>query len=241
MLVRTMKRIWNLAAILLIAPLLLFCSKEEPEPQILEPLPLSPVHQYFVEVAFGKTYISDYRAIRKWEEDIKLFVPETQYLHLNEELDTIISELNTLIGDIKIEKVSNLYDANYVVYFGRGSDYAEKYESNASGYVQDFKSLFWIYSSNWRIYGASIYVDVFRETDEECQKHRLREELTQSLGLMLDSNEYPLSIFYDEETCVTEYTDLDRKLIKILYDPNITPGMSRRAVEEYLASLQIIL
>ena len=64
-----------------------------------------------------------------------------------------------------------------------------------------------------------MYVDLERTGDNfEAQKHLLREELTQSLGLFNDSWKYPESIFYQGWSTVTEYSDMDKRLIDMLYN-----------------------
>jgi hypothetical protein len=50
------------------------------------------------------------------------------------------------------------------------------------------------------------------------KKHILREELTQSIGLLNDSMKYPNSIFYQGWTFPTEYTELDKEVIKRHYN-----------------------
>ncbi len=63
-------------------------------------------------------------------------------------------------------------------------------------------------------------------------KHVLREELTQSLGLMNDSFKYKNSIFYQGNSEVTSYSDIDKQIIKILYSNRISPSMSKGAVKQ---------
>ncbi len=53
------------------------------------------------------------------------------------------------------------------------------------------------------------------------------EELTQVMGLAYDSDSVKPSIFNDRSGYV-ELTDPDRQMLKMLYDPRITPGMPRR-------------
>ena len=53
------------------------------------------------------------------------------------------------------------------------------------------------------------------------------EELTQVLGLPNDSNSVKPSIFNDKSRYF-ELTDPDRQMLKMLYDPRITPGMPRQ-------------
>ena len=86
---------------------------------------------------------------------------------------------------------------------------------------------FWV---NWRrsgeIFRANILITTEGVTPQE-RAHLIREELTQSLGLMRDSNRYPESIFFQGWTDVTRYTDLDKAVIEILYRPEIRLNMTR--------------
>jgi hypothetical protein len=64
-----------------------------------------------------------------------------------------------------------------------------------------------------------MYVDVERTSfNYDAQKHLLREELTQSLGLLNDSWKYPESIFYQGWTTTTEFTEMDKRLIDLIYN-----------------------
>ena len=53
------------------------------------------------------------------------------------------------------------------------------------------------------------------------------EELTQVLGLPNDSDTVKPSIFNDQSRYF-ELTDLNRRMLKMLCDPRITPGMQRK-------------
>jgi hypothetical protein len=63
-----------------------------------------------------------------------------------------------------------------------------------------------------------MYVDIKRTKRDDAQKHLLREELTQALGLSNDSYDYPESIFYQGWTETTEYTELDKDVIRMMYN-----------------------
>ena len=65
---------------------------------------------------------------------------------------------------------------------------------------------------------------------QETRSHVIREELTQALGLMRDSNSRPDSIFYQEWSPLTEYSDIDREVIRILYLDDVAAGMTRDEV-----------
>ena len=212
-------------------------SDDEPIPQVIQE-PLSEVHSYFIEIAFGSEFAGGFDYARKWNSDMKVYLPDTVYDYLNEELELIINELNPLLQGMQITQVDNRDEANYIIYFGDRFTYVNDFEPNATDYVASNWGLFYIYWDNWVINRGSMYVDVIRTLDRDCQKHLLREELTQSLGLMNDSYRYPDSMFYQEWTCGTSYSEIDRSLIELLYDPNIRAGMSKQEVIQYLRSLQ---
>jgi len=66
--------------------------------------------------------------------------------------------------------------------------------------------------------GGEMFVDMERTgEDRDAQNHLLREELTQSLWLCNDSWKYPESIFYQGWTTTTEYSEMDKKLIAMLF------------------------
>ena len=61
--------------------------------------------------------------------------------------------------------------------------------------------------------------------------HLIREELTQSMGLMRDANDHPTSVFYGRYAATpVRYSTLDEKLIKLLYGGAIQPGDTKQAI-----------
>jgi hypothetical protein len=83
-----------------------------------------------------------------------------------------------------------------------------------------------------------MYVDINRANLAE-QKHLLREELTQSLGLARDSQEYPESIFQSAWTNTTNYALIDSDLIRLLYHPDMSIGLTKAQVDVVLKEILI--
>lgn len=77
--------------------------------------------------------------------------------------------------------------------------------------------------SDWQILKARIVINAILEDDHI--NHCLLEELTQSLGLPNDSDRLRPSVF-NESARLTRLSDLDRILIRTLYDPAISAGMN---------------
>ena len=130
------------------------------------------------------------------------------------ELDDIVSDLNDLIDPINIEIVSNKSEANHFLYLGTASGFDQAYPIikeknlvNASGYFE-------MHSTK-----GYCFVDMIKTgNDTRAQRSILREEITQSLGLCNDSYKYPNSIFYQASSTNTEYSDLDKEIIQMLYN-----------------------
>lgn len=74
----------------------------------------------------------------------------------------------------------------------------------------------------WAVSKARIAINSILEDDHIM--HCLLEELTQSLGLPNDSDRLRPSVF-NETAMLQNLSDLDRILIRTVYDPRISPGM----------------
>lgn len=168
--------------------------------------------EYFKEVTLGREFEADGNTLIRWTTNMKIYVEGQNVPYLNEELTKIVSELNGIINPIEIEVVTDPSVANMTIYFG---SYTQFYKTRPN---EDLSLL----ESNWGLFRVGdnfgyMYVDITRANEQE-QKHLLREELTQSLGLVNDSQKYPESIFYQEWTSTTEYAPIDVVLIDMLYN-----------------------
>lgn len=213
---------------LLMGCISLCCKKATTKERPLSSIELSAEKKYFLEVAFGSEITTSYNNIRKWEGDVNIFLPDSSLAYLNEEVTKVIDEINTIQKSITLKRVYKQTESNFIIYFGHAEDYVTLYEAATAPYISANDGMFWIYwNNNYTIYKGSMYVDYFRVTESNCERHLVREELTQALGLMNDSYEYPESIFYQPWTCGTAYASMDTLLIKYLYNPLIKAGMSK--------------
>ncbi len=189
---------------------------------------LNEAAQYLLEIGFGTELGSSPKVLRRWDQPVKIFVVDTTFRELHQELRLIVNELNTLIDLVEFSLTTKQSEANIIVYCGDADTFGNQYEPSSKPYLSSNQGLFWLYwNAGNNMTKASVFVDVFRTRELSCQKHLLREELTQSLGLMQDSNRYLESIFQQAWTCTTSYSDIDREVIKLLYHPKLRAGMSR--------------
>lgn len=195
-----------------------------------------PLIDYFTEVALGFETGGASEVTRKWYEPMILYYYGDYSDELEDELYSIIEELNSYFSDgFHITTTSKKEDANAILYFGNGYTYADKYNIPYS-VIDNNWGLFnvWFYGNI--IEDAEMFVDTERP-DFQGQKHILREELTQALGFGQDSWLFEDSIFYQGWNPVTEYSDLDVKLIKLLYSNDVTVNWNEDFCRENLPEI----
>jgi len=196
------------------------------------------VVSYFKEIALGFELGNASEITRRWGSDMKIFIGGHPTSELLTETNRIVDEINDLsTTGFKIEIVGDTLQSNFYIYFGSGASYAQIFPSLSSHVESNWGlfTLFWDGSNKFM--RGYMYVDVYRANLTE-QKHLLREELTQSLGLAKDSYLYPESIFQQSfSTKTTEYAPIDRDLIRLLYHREMKVGLNRDEVDNLLRDI----
>ena len=192
---------------------------------------------YFKEIALGFEFGGASAITRKWRAPMRVFVGGQQNEALRKELTTVVGEINALVTDgFSVELVADSSRSNYYVFLGTGERYGERYPSQ-SGLVEANWGLFSVFwNGQNEINRGHMYVDSERP-DAEAQRHLLREEFTQSLGLARDASIYPLSIFLSDWSTTTTYADVDRDLIRLLYHPKMRIGLNENEVGPVLENI----
>jgi len=184
--------------------------------------------EYFFETVFGAEYGDSDYAVHKWADDIRIGVKGNPTEEDLETLDEVIFELNYLIDDVNLAIVNR--NSNIQLYF----DTPSKFSSIEPNYMPGNSGFFWAWwDGSGNLYKARVLIAAEGITQDE-RSHLLWEELTQVLGIMNDSYEYAESIFYQEWTDVQGLSEIDKAVVKILYDPRIKSGMSMEEVTEIL-------
>ncbi len=166
----------------------------------------------------------------KWETAIRIQLAG-QYTPVDErELDNIIGELSQLTG-LSISRTTGEGNINiYIVPQDQFVSYCKAYDPNNT---QD--GHFELRDLNNVVQYANICIE--NTTNEQLKRHLLREELTQVLGLGNDSYKYTHSVFQqDPQYQPTQYAEIDKELIKLLYDKRIKPGMTRGEIDQILTA-----
>jgi len=153
--------------------------------------------------------------INKWTKDVNIYL-YGEYTHMHKtEVIQVIKELNRLIYPRKINLVKSPEWANSFVYFGSKEDYNKNSMSKVK-LTGSYLGHFYLLTYRQEIQKAYIFVNTF-DAGLKRQKHVIREEITQSLGFINDSYEYPESIFYQGFSENDFFSEMDKNIIRLLY------------------------
>ncbi|MBQ9252585.1 MAG: DUF2927 domain-containing protein [Clostridia bacterium] len=100
-------------------------------------------------------------------------------------------------------------------------------------YVEDNWGFFTYEHPQWRIVSARVGIASDITTQEE-RNHLILEELVGALGLPGDHEVYEDSILYQAPTTTQALSDLDWRMLNLLYDPRVFPGMTEGQAREAL-------
>jgi hypothetical protein len=228
----------KLLYLLAISVFIASCSKEDESISPRLTAYNESVVSYFEEIALGFEFGNASEITRRWEGNMKIFIGGQPTPELLTETNRIVDEINGLCTTgFEIELVSDSLQSNFYIYFGSGDSYARIFPS-LSDLIFSNLGLFSVFWDGSNVLSRGyMYVDVYRANFTE-QKHLLREELTQSLGLAKDSYLYPESIFQQSFTTkTTEYAPIDRDLIRLLYHPEMKIGLGRDQVDHLLRDI----
>jgi hypothetical protein len=195
------------------------------------------VLRYFKEIALGFEFGDASKITRKWQNDMNVYVGGQPTMEMLSELEMIITEINQLCSDgFRINIVTDSTESNHYLFLGPYTSFYDIYPGPGDQ-VDSNWGLFYVYwNADQNLFRAITYVDNIRPNLTE-QKHLLREEITQSLGLARDSFRYDDSIFQQNWTIVTDYMDIDREMIRILYHPLMVSGLNEREVESVIIEI----
>ena len=176
-------------------------------------------NEYFKEIVFESEFSNDRKTEpRRWTKDVKIYMYGDVSGIFTEELTKIVGELNEIIDPIELFEVASKKTANCRIFLGTREDFIAEYGNQISDDSKERlnhnSGFFFMYYDE-----ALIFINTEKTNGNElAQRHLLREELTQSLGLCNDSYAYPESMFYQPWSLTTEYAEIDKRLIDMLYN-----------------------
>jgi len=169
--------------------------------------------KYYNEIAGRSEYGDSNATFCKWKTKVKVYFDFENSDSIKKYSEEVIKDLNDLIDPISISITNKKSEANLLVYFGNFSDYKKIYNVVMEGQFNGFTCT---NTYNHTIYSG--YVFISEKLRGNRLKSVIREEITQSFGLANDSWEYPDSIFFQGLNSQTEFSKIDKEIIKLHYN-----------------------
>jgi len=189
------------------------------------------VIDFFKQVALGAEYGHSAQLTKKWNTPMRLYLAGETNAALEQELADIILSINALMeADFYIERVNDSLQSNFYVFLGDAQEYTKRFPHTTHLLESNLGLVTVHLNEKHQITNGEVFVDLNRTALAE-QKHLLREEITQGLGLLNDIPYYPTSIFYKDHSVITEYMRNDKEVIRLLYHPKMVSGLNEEAVD----------
>ena len=202
------------------------------------------IREGFFKIAFGAELQTDKPAgrVRKFDEPVRIFVEAGAAPQRRSELANVVADIRSRVNHLDIDLTTDRRASNFVVRLVPerklkstiralyGSDRARQIQKELkpeclSGIGKD---------ESFRIRRAEVIlpVDAGDFTFLDCAY----EELLQALGVINDDASVPWTMFNDDVQ-MGFFDVYDQYLLNILYDPRITPGMTRDEVDAALPDI----
>jgi hypothetical protein len=178
---------------------------------------------YFRDIAFDPpAYGNSSSLICRWDGDLRInFTGEPEYTDIDAVLSAM-EELKGLTGNISLSLSDS--DANVIVYVGNEGPILDLLEINDTSYSHG-GFFFWTRDDTFNVNRSVIAISSDYYSGS-ARASNLRYGLGYILGLHGLSTLYPDSIFYTHYAAIDHYSDLDRALVRMLYDDRVKAGMS---------------
>ncbi|RTZ15619.1 DUF2927 domain-containing protein [Vibrio aquaticus] len=196
----------------------------------------------FIDVALRNEYSSGEKPLVKWNKPLAVWVKHKvpdQALH-DELTDAHLNHLSQITG-LPIKRVSSRSQANVIWIYTRESKWEEDIEKEMGAdslkHVRGAicKAGYRVGSDNY-IDSAAIIIPVDRAREHGKLLACIVEEITQTLGLPNDAESAFPSIFNDN-TPEDLLSPLDVVLLQLLYQPELTAGMTEQQARPIVMQL----
>ncbi len=179
--------------------------------------------EYFSVLAFKNEIHSRRVKLSKWNKDIRIGLKGEYTSEDSNEVSKIVNELNNIINPISI-KITSFEDSDLKIYFISYQEFNDFYKYASIGTYG-----FFIIKHNFLNEITNGVILINKNLTGIDRKSTIRNEISNSLGLINDSYKYPTSAFQQFKNKNITYSNIDKKVISLLYNYNLPTSMD----EEY--------
>jgi len=204
----------------------------------IEGLSQSQVVQYFNEVCFGDEASGGVPYIRKWTQPICYRISGDIFESDFVILEAFVAQLNELEGFPGMHMEDGFAESNFTITFTNSGGIADISGDWSDYWIDDsvYKGAVALeHNENDGIFSGRL--GVLKSMDQTSRTSELKEQLYKGLGPMTETVQRRDSIIYSEDSMVTELSQIDWLILKLLYSEAIRPGMDKNECEKVLRNL----
>ncbi len=176
--------------------------------------------------------------ICKWHQNINLYVNGDTLAGDLDLVRNVIARINNLQLPIHMNMTDKARKANMHIHFGTvellGVD---KKFNHYRGHVRLKHEKGVIKRADVYIFNNKRKEKLAKNESATRRARTISEEIFQALGPIADSYAYPFSLFYERWNKQTELAEIDKRILKLLYEPNLPAGYERKQFEQDFADV----
>ena len=192
--------------------------------------------EIYKDVVYGKpnSKTRNAHAMTYWKDEIKIFFASSVPIKHAQELMKFANEISSDIDSLKISKVGDKEESNFLVYYlnrEHNTDYDPRITEDTGGYF-----IHW--NGNHQIYKASLKINTEIAEDEDLQLQLLTYHFFKSLGYFKSSDTLNCESFLSSCRSFRNITAIDKEILKYHYSYGICKGVNLDTFEEMHKDMQ---
>jgi hypothetical protein len=217
---------------------LTFVSCDTSKKNEIQPIVITPTSKTYSDdeiTAFKQLTIKSPNAniITKLPTRISIFLVDTTYSYMTQELDSIIVKMNKLLNpNLIIDRTNDKNISTLQVYLTDRATYIRA-EPSAASYLENSNFTTGLSYAEWDIngliYHGSVFIDMSKTSGNMLwQRHIIHHEMMHSLGFRghVYVSQFKTVLFnYTLTPFIIDFTDFDKKMMLLLYNPAIESGI----------------
>lgn len=170
---------------------------------------------------------ADSQTMKYWKDDLKIYFSPNITKSIIKDVMKFAGKIDKEVDSLKIIKVENIEDSNYVIYYNTDYEYLEKMKNKKS-------SDYWVFwNGKNQIERAYIRIVKDQEFSEKLIKQKIKELFFGTLGRFKWQNELACEHYFSNcHSDEKHLTTLDLELLKYHYSYGICKGTSLLTFEE---------
>ena len=185
--------------------------------------------------------------IKKWGfKEVLVYMVDTSFAYMNAELDSIIRDFNALTDtNLVFRKTTDRSIATLIIYLTDKNTFLTAEPPVVGNSYLRLNSIGFLYAF-WgdvekKISNAVIFIDMARQNNNSILDNRyvIHHEMMHALGFLghVSFPDFSNSCLFNTYNFVTSYSDFDKKMIPLLYNPAIKAGMTDQELNAVIVNL----